>query len=108
MSKAMSQVVDKNIRDLTLHELKDLRIQGLFISNSLIKSIRRQVFYDNHNPTHPDWHLLAFTGNSVHEGFRREMTSFAFSEDITLSVSDINQSISDDPQFALAKGALFL
>lgn len=107
MSIAMEEMVSMNIQDLNESELKDLRIQGLFICNSILKSIRRQVFFNNQDPSNPQSHLLTNTSNSVNGGFKREMTAFTLSEDVILNVNDIINAVQGDPQFALDKGASF-
>jgi hypothetical protein len=107
MSAAMEEMVGMKIQGLNESELKDLRIQGLFISNSILKSIRRQVFLSNQNPSNPQSHLLTNNTNSVHEGFKREMTAFTLSEDVILDVNNIINAVQGDQQFALDKGATF-
>ncbi len=107
ISNAMENLVNSSTENYTITEIKDLRIQGLFVCNSIFKSIKRGVFNRNTGTSHPEDHLFRNTTNTTHEGFARQLTSFTLSEDVVINIHEIKQKIEEDRVYAKNKGALF-
>jgi hypothetical protein len=114
----MDNMVTYVTKDMKNAELKDLKTQGLFMCNSLVKSVNRQIrknqldiqsksskssFINSENSE-----ATIYTSNSVYEGFNRELSSFALTEDLEINVSTFTDYINADPQYAEEKGFLFV
>ena len=99
-------------------ELKSLGTQGLFMSNSLVKSVYRKVVSDNYfalttgtnvaNSTNQIVGDSTATTNSVYEGFTRELSSFSLAEDLDIDVAYFLNYINSNTTYALEKGFLFV
>jgi hypothetical protein len=114
----MDNMINSVTKDMKNAELKDLKTQGLFMCNSLIKSVNRQIrknqldiqnnssrlTYNSSNNSES----TIYTSNSVYEGFNRELSSFALTEDLEISVDNFINYISADAQYAEEKGFLFV
>lgn len=93
-------MIDHVTTGLKTKEIKSLQVQGLFMSNSLLKATKRKLNSVNINNRSVQ---EDFT-NTVYEGFNREMSSFDLNEDIILNIADFKSFIQSDPQNSLAKG----
>jgi len=115
---AMDKMVNSVTLDMRDSELKDLKMQGLFMCNSLIKSVNRQILKNDmilqktnlksstNNLENTDSPI--YTSNTVYEGYNRELSSFALTEDLVINVDDLQKYINEDTQNAEAKGFLFV
>jgi hypothetical protein len=111
----MDKMVNSVTKDMKKNELKDLNTQGLFMCNSLIKSVSRMIRKNQIKIQSKSLSLTSnisdatiYTSNSVYEGFNRELSSFALTEDIEINVNDFINNINSDTQYAEEKGFLFV
>jgi hypothetical protein len=114
----MDNMVTYVTKDMKNAELKDLKTQGLFMCNSLVKSVNRQIRknqLDIQSKSSKSSFINSeyseatiYTSNSVYEGFNRELSSFALTEDLEINVSTFTDYINADPQYAEEKGFLFV
>lgn len=107
MVSVMDDMVLSETNEITNDELKDMRTQGLFVCNSLVKSISRLISKKD------ILHLRIGDGetqttNTVYEGFKREMSSFALDEDLQINVQDYITYIENNPELGIEKGFTFV
>lgn len=99
-------VNSKVVTSMKEKELRDLKTQGLFMCNSLVKSIHRKILKDSNMQKSETPNT--YVSNTVYEGFNRELSSFALTEDLIISVSDIKSEIDKDVEYSKQKGFLFV
>jgi hypothetical protein len=108
ISKILS-VMNNMISTLTLNmaddDLLDLKVQGLFMSKSLVQSINRQILKNDENSSFSVSSIRnefldakIFTSNTVYEGFNRGFSTFSLSEDLIVNVRDFNDAINQGSQ----------
>ena len=111
--KRLVNIMDNMIVSVTEkmknEELKDIKAQGLFMCNSLIKSVNRQILINNKDlhKNEKNISIRIFGTNTVYEGFKKGMSSFIFNEDLEINVQDFINRINEDPVFAKEKGFFF-
>ena len=106
----MNNLIDIEVKNIDSKDSKDLKMQGLLMSYSLLKSINRQIMKDNGRPKSLDdeyYDATIYTSNTVYEGFNRELSGFALTEDLIINVNDFIDYINQDLQYAEQKGVLF-
>jgi hypothetical protein len=118
IAAAMKNLIDNETKNIEIEDLKDLKMQGLFMSYSLVKSINRQLIKNkektenlNLRSSSLDGEYLdapIYTTNTVYEGFNRGLSSFALIEDLIINVNDLSSYIDEDLQYAEEKGFLFV
>lgn len=115
MISAMDNMINSITNNVTDKELLDLKVQGLFMSKSLIHSVNRQILKNDINSSFntssvPEMFFDAevFTSNTVYEGFNRGFSSFALTEDLVVNVREFNNAINQDPQGSQPKETLFI
>jgi hypothetical protein len=102
-------VMNNMINSLTVNiadnELLDLKVQGLFMSKSLVQSINRQILKNNQNSSFSVSSIRnefldaeIFTSNTVYEGFNRGFSTFTLSEDLVVNVSEFSSAMSQGSQ----------
>lgn len=111
----MDKMINSLTNDITDKELLDLKVQGLFMSKSLVQSVNRQILKNEQNSSFnissvSDMFFDAkvFTSNTVYEGFNRGFSSFSLTEDLIVNVNDFNNAINQDPQGSQAKETQFI
>ncbi|MDR0207297.1 MAG: hypothetical protein LBI45_08600 [Bacteroidales bacterium] len=111
IATAMNSLINLETKNIDNKDSKDLRMQGLLMSYSLLKSINRQIMKENGRPKSLDdeyYDATIYTSNTVYEGFNRELSAFALIEDLIINVSDFIDYINHDLQYSEQKGVLFL
>lgn len=114
----MDNMINSVTKDMKNDELKDSKTQGLFMCNSLIKSISRKVKSNNiviekNSLGSPASRLQnseasVYISNTVYEGYEIELSSFALTEDLIINVDNLKNYINLDKQYAELKGFLFV
>ena len=114
----MDDMVNAVALNMAGTELKNLGTQGLFMSNSLVKSVYRKVL--RHNSFAPSTLINVVsstnqivgestaTTNTVYEGFTRELSSFSLAEDLEINVAYFVNYINSNTAYAQEKGFLFV
>lgn len=112
-------VINNMISTLTVNiaddDLLDLKVQGLFMSKSLIQSINRQILKNNENSSfsvsavrNEFLDAEIFTSNTVYEGFNRGFSSFSLSEDLIVNVDEFSNNIDQNSQAAQKVESVFI
>ena len=96
LNTVMDEMRDEVRNGKERDELIDLRVQGLFASNSLLKATKRakQALRNERVKASSVERNIYEEGqnqglNTVYEGFNREMSNFGFNEDIIINVSEL-------------------
>jgi hypothetical protein len=105
MLTVMNNMIHSITTNITDKELLDLKVQGLFMSKSLLQSINRQIIKNNQNSSFSTSSFLndyedatVFTSNTVYEGFNRGFSSFSLSEDLIVNIKDFEGAINQGSQ----------
>lgn len=102
----MDEMIISKTENINGKDLRDMKVQGLFICNSLIKSINRLVRHNDIQNYRRDGDVQ--TTNTVYEGFNRELSSFSLDEDIQVNVQDYITYIEQNPELSQEKGFTFV
>ncbi len=114
----MDDMVNFVTRNMKIEELKSLSTQGLFMSNSLIKSVHRRIVSSAFSASTAGNPIVGTTAqsdsnntatsNSVYEGFNRELSSYTLEEDLVVNVAYLKNYINSNTAYAQEKGFLFV
>lgn len=117
-SSVMNSMIESVTNEMKNSELKDLNTQGVFMCNSLLKSIKRKIILNNNslrfsnlartNTNIEYFDASIYASNSVYEGFSRELSSFSLTEDLVLNVDNLENHINQNTVDAQSKGFLFV
>ena len=111
IATALNNMINLETKNINTKDVVDLKMQGLFMSYSLIKSINRQIIKNNGRPKSLDdeyFDATIYTSNTVYEGFNRELSPFTLTEDLIINVNVFINYINQAPQYAEEKGFLFV
>lgn len=115
MLTVMDDMITSITNNITDKELLDLKIQGLFMSKSLVQSINRQIIKNSQNSSLSTSSFFdefqdaaVFTSNTVYEGFNRGFSSFALSEDLIVNINEFDSAINQGFQNTQSKEFQFI
>lgn len=113
----MDNMVDYKTAKMNNSELRDIKTQGLFISNSLIKSISRLILSKKQTLARKKNEKLSsvintvesniYITNTVYVGFEKGLFSFILEEDLKLDVKSFLDEINQNPELAIQEGGYF-